>query len=342
MTNRLNLFKGILIFLFGLVLSVPCMSQEAKLKDGLYAKIVTDRGDILLTLEFEKVPLTVMNFTGLAEGKIDGGKGLGKPFYDGLKFHRVINDFMIQGGCPRGTGTGGPGYSFPDEFDTSLKHSGPGIISMANSGPNSNGSQFFITHVETPWLDGKHAVFGHVVEGQNVVDSIKQGDKINRIEIIRVGEKAEKFANDDATFRAEVKSFAAKAQERFAAKMAADEKMVEEKYPNAVKTESGLRYIVRREGTGTASPKMGQRVQTHYQGTLLDGTMFDSSYLRGQPLVFQVGQVIQGWNEALMSMKKGEKRTLIIPPDLGYGAAGAAGVIPPYAYLVFEVELLDF
>ncbi len=319
------------------------------MKDGLYAKINTDKGDILILLEFEKVPLTVMNFTGLAEGKIDGGQGLGKPFYDGLIFHRVISiangdgqDFMVQGGDPRGNGTGGPGYQFPDEFEPSLKHSGPGILSMANSGPNTNGSQFFITIVPTPWLDGKHTVFGRVLEGQKVVNSMRQGTKINKMEIIRVGEKAMNFKNDEATFKTEVKLLQDKEAAKFASKREADEKLIAKKWPEAVKTESGLRYVVRREGSGTESPKWGQKVTTHYQGMLLNGKMFDSSYMRGQPLVFQIGQVIEGWNEALMGMKKNEKRTLIIPPELGYGAAGAGGVIPPYAYLVFEVELLDF
>jgi peptidylprolyl isomerase len=344
-----KILKGILGMCLFLLMCIPCISQEAKLKDGIYAKIITDRGDILLSLEYEKVPVTVMNFTGLAEGKINGGQGIGKPFYDGLKFHRVISqangdpqDFMIQGGDPRGNGTGGPGYSFPDEFDISLKHNKPGVISMANSGPNTNGSQFFITHVPTPWLDGKHAVFGHVIEGQKVVNTIRQGDIIKKIEIIRVGKKAEEFKNDEATFKAEIKAMADKEAAKFAAKREADEKIIAKKWPDAIKAESGLRYIVRRAGTGTESPKYGQKVTTHYQGMLLNGKMFDSSYMRGQPLVFQVGQVIEGWNEALMSMKKNEKRTLIIPPELGYGASGAGGVIPPYAYLVFEVELLDF
>ena len=157
-----------------------------QLKDGLYANFRTAKGDILCRLEFKKTPLTVANFVGLAEGTKDlggGAKAKGDRFYDGLTFHRVIADFMIQGGCPLGTGTGGPGYTFPDEIDPSLTHAGPGILSMANAGPNTNGSQFFITHIKTDWLDGKHTVFGKVVEGLDVVDAVKQGDLINKITI---------------------------------------------------------------------------------------------------------------------------------------------------------------
>jgi peptidyl-prolyl cis-trans isomerase B (cyclophilin B) len=138
------------------------------------ATIKTNRGDIRLKLHDDKAPQTVANFEKLAHS----------GFYDGLAFHRVIDDFMIQGGCPKGTGTGGPGYTFADEFHKDLKHDGPGVLSMANSGPNSNGSQFFITHVATPWLDGKHSVFGQVIDdSQKVVDSIRQGDKMETVTV---------------------------------------------------------------------------------------------------------------------------------------------------------------
>ena len=311
------------------------------MKDGLYAKIKTKKGDILLSLEYKKTPMTVCNFVGLAKGELNLKKP-GVPFYDGLTFHRVIDNFMIQGGCPEGNGTGGPGYRFPDEFDSSLKHDKSGILSMANAGKNTNGSQFFITHVETPWLDGKHTVFGHVVEGQDVVNKIKQGDKIEKIEIIAVGKEASEFEATKERFAEYVKE----AEERDKKEREKEEKKIQEeikkRFPNAIKTPSGLQYVIERPGEGGPSPRYGQKVTVHYQGTLLNGKVFDSSYLRKAPTTFKVGEVIEGWNEALQTMTKNEKRTLIIPPELGYGEYGYPGVIPPNSYLIFEVELLSF
>ncbi|HAK45930.1 MAG TPA: peptidylprolyl isomerase [Spirochaeta sp.] len=318
-------------------------NKEAQmaLSDGLYAEMKTNKGTIVLELEYKKTPMTVANFVGLAEGKIKNTKGEG-PYYDGLTFHRVIDDFMIQGGCPLGTGTGDPGYKFPDEFHNTLKHNRPGTLSMANSGPGTNGSQFFITHVATDWLDGKHTVFGHVVEGMDVVNSIKQGDKIETLTIIRRGADAEAFKADQETFDSLVKESGSRAKAAIEEARKGELDLIKSNWPGATETESGLRFIVEKEGDGGDSPKMGTSVTTHYTGTLLDGTKFDSSVDRGEPATFKIGQVIPGWNEALMDMTRGEKRTLIIPPELGYGEKGYPGVIPPSAYLVFEVELLDF
>lgn len=315
------------------------MAKESQLQDGLYAKIITDKGDILISLYYTKTPLTIINFVGLAEGtKALGGTGkpTGTPFYDGLKFHRVINDFMIQGGCPLGTGTGGPGYTFPDEFDPSLKHNKPGILSMANAGPGTNGSQFFITHVPTPHLDGKHTVFGRVVKGQDVVDSIKKDDSIKKIEIIRVGKEAKEFKTDEKAFNAELSDLTQGGTDKI-------DKLIDKKWPETTTTASGLKYVVKKEGSGDA-PDKGNTVAAHYTGRLLENNQkFDSSYDRGEPIEFKVGtgQVIPGWDEAFLSMKKGEKRIIIIPPELAYGARGAGGVIPPNSWLVFDVELVD-
>jgi len=322
----------------------PDMS-EAKLKDGLYAKFHTSKGEILCLLEYEKAPLTVANFVGLAEGtkELGGGARSGTRFYDGLTFHRVIPDFMIQGGCPLGTGTGGPGYTFPDEIDPDLRHDAPGVLSMANAGPNTNGSQFFITHVPTPWLDGKHTVFGYVISGQSVVDAIKQGDVIQTVEIIRVGKDAEAFKADQAAFDQLLSTIKDRQREKELIAMEARKLEIDSKYPGAITTPSGLKYVVVQEGIGDATPAKGTTVTAHYTGTLLDGKKFDSSYDRKDPIRFPVGsgRVIKGWDEAFLTMKKGEKRILIIPPELGYGASGR-GPIPPNSVMVFEVELVDF
>lgn len=318
---------------------------EKKLADGMYAKFVTNRGEIICELEYVKTPLTVANFVGLAEGTKELGGGAGKAgsrFYDNLTFHRVINDFMIQGGCPLGTGTGGPGYTFPDEIDPSLKHNTPGILSMANAGPGTNGSQFFITHVPTPHLDGKHTVFGHVVSGMDVVNKIKKDDKLETIEIIRVGADAKAFKSDQAAFDALLESHEARRKEKELAAMEEAMEQIKGQYPDAITTDTGLKYVVDAEGSGD-TPAVGAMVKVHYTGKLLDGTKFDSSVDRGTPIDFPVGQgrVIKGWDEALLTMKKGEKRTLIIPANLGYGASGR-GPIPPHATMIFDVELIDF
>ena len=308
------------------------------MQDGLYAKFTTSKGEILVNLEYKKTPGTVGNFVALAEGNLENtAKPQGKPYYDGLKFHRVIPDFMIQGGCPQGIGTGGPGYKFDDEFHKDLKHDGPGVLSMANSGPGSNGSQFFITHVETPWLDNKHTVFGNVVEGQDVVDAIAQGDLIESIDIIREGKDAEDF-NAVEAFR----TFEGAREKRIAAERAAKEDELNALASGFESTNSGLRYQIIQKGNGKKAEK-GKMVSVHYKGQLADGTVFDSSYKRNQPIDFQVGvgQVIPGWDEGICLLNVGDKARLVIPSDLGYGPSGAGGVIPPNATLVFDVELMD-
>ncbi|EKD34443.1 MAG: hypothetical protein ACD_75C02338G0002 [uncultured bacterium] len=336
--------------LFVLILSFITLSGEsgmakATLKDGIYAKFDTTKGEIICALEYTKTPLTVTNFVGLAEGTKElggGAKMKGDKFYDGLKFHRVIPDFMIQGGCPLGTGTGGPGYTFPDEIDPSLTHKGPGILSMANAGPGTNGSQFFITHVATPWLDGKHTVFGHVVSGQDIVNKIATGDVINAVEIVRVGAAAEAFPTDQKAFDALLAGFEKNQKDKELAAIELEQKQIKTEWPKAIATPSGLKYVVVAEGAGE-TPQKGALVTVHYTGKLLNGKKFDSSYDRGQPIDFPVGkgQVIKGWDEALLSMKKGEKRVLIIPSQLGYGPSGR-GPIPPNATMVFDVELVNF
>jgi peptidyl-prolyl cis-trans isomerase A (cyclophilin A) len=311
----------------------------SKQADGMYAKFETSKGDIYCNLEFKKTPMTVANFVGLAEGVIKNtAKAEGTPYYDGLKFHRVIPNFMIQGGCPLGTGTGDPGYKFPDEIDETLKHSGPGILSMANAGPGTNGSQFFITHLKTDWLDGKHTVFGNVLKGQDVVDKIAGNDTIKKLIILRKGKEAEAF-DAAKVFEFEKANVGAKAEAKAKAEKEKMDKVLNETYGSAQVTPSGLRYIMEKEGAGE-NPKATDVVTVHYTGYLLNGSKFDSSVDRGQPATFGLNQVIPGWTEGLQLLKPGGKIKLIIPSNLGYGDAGYPPVIPPKSWLIFDVELI--
>jgi cyclophilin family peptidyl-prolyl cis-trans isomerase len=371
-TNNINLLimkivKQVIASLLLLFIgSNIIFAQDKELAPGMYAQFKTTKGEILIQLEPEKTPLTVANFVGLVEGNFRPFDTLSfdKPFYNGLKFHRVIKDFMIQGGDPQGTGMGGPGYKFFDEPRQDLRHSGPGILSMANSGPATNGSQFFITHKETPWLDGKHTVFGHVISGMDVVNAIVQEDIMNQVEILRVGDQyqawnatevfKETYRNMEEAFvvmQAEKARLDALEKERTdkIAKMTEEEYKVyllaevRKTYPKAQQTASGLVYVIEKKGDANKKPKKGDEVSTHYTGTLMNGTKFDSSLDRNQPLNFKhnVGQMIPGYDEAVAMLGKGGKGRFIIPYTKAYGAAGRPPVIPAYSDLVFEIELMD-
>ena len=288
--------------------------------DGIYANIITKKGNIKIKLEYIKAPITVANFVNLVEGKIKSNKKYnGTPFYDGLIFHRVINDFMIQGGCPEGKGTGGPGFKFDDEFHEDLKHDKPGTLSMANSGPNTNGSQFFITHIATNWLDGKHSVFGYVVSGQEIVDQIQNNDKIQSISIEKIGKLAIKWDSvkvfDDYFKNKEIEKDKIKKLELD--KIISITKGME-------KTKSGLFHLIENKGNNDF-PSIGSTVSVHYTGKLVDGTIFDSSYQRNNPISFVLGkgQVIEGWDEGLLKMAKGGSGKFVIPSNLAYGENGA-------------------
>jgi cyclophilin family peptidyl-prolyl cis-trans isomerase len=341
------------ILSFFVLFAFAAVGQE-KLQNGMYVEFSTSKGKILCVLEHEKTPMTVANFVGLVEGNFKAGDSIfSKPFYNGLKFHRVIKDFMIQGGDPLGNGSGGPGYKFPDEIVSELKHSGPGILSMANSGPATNGSQFFITHKETPWLDGKHTVFGHVIEGQDVVNSIEQNDAMLEVKILRIGKEVKQF-DASSTFEKFYTQFLMeeKRKQEFYSKISAMSqeeykkymyKEVQTLYPNAVLSPTGLVYIIESVGTGE-KPDKGNQVTLHYNGTLrLDGKKFDSSYDRNQPMPFKYleNRMIPGFEEGVGLIGIGGKAKLIIPYYQAYGAQGRPGVIPPYSDLVFDIEILS-
>jgi len=366
--------KIIALFLIGISALTSCTSSKYRdLGDGLFADINTSQGDIIIKLEMEKTPVTVANFVSLAEGNnpFVSEEYKARKYFDGIIFHRVIKDFMIQGGDPTGTGRGNPGYRFKDEFNDSLLHDKAGILSMANSGPKTNGSQFFITHKETPFLNGKHTVFGEVVLGLDVVDSIanvktyaepNRKDKpvvdvtMNSMTIVRNGKEARNFdavqvmtdyfAEEEAVIAA-----MAKVKTDFAAETKQQQELAKE-------LPSGLKVFSLQEGTG-ANPKIGDKVLVNYAGWLADGTLFDSNYeevaikfdkfdeSRKQgggyepfPMDYSPdSRLVAGFKEGLLSMKIGDKIRIFIPPHLGYGAQGG-GPIPPNADLIFDLEII--
>jgi cyclophilin family peptidyl-prolyl cis-trans isomerase len=355
-----------LVALFFSCNSTPT-APPVKLGDGLYAEIETNKGKIVLQLEYQKTPLTVANFVALAEGKnaMVSEKYKGKPFYDGLKWHRVIADFMIQGGDPNGDGSGGPGYKFADEFDPTLRHDKAGTLSMANAGKGTNGSQFFITHGPTPHLDNMHTVFGHVVEGQDVVNAIQQNDEIKTIKIIRNGKDAKKF-DAPKVFKEYYEKAAVeqKKQAEALAKTKADKvAYFADLKKSAPKTASGLQYAIVKKGNGK-KPLPGSQVYLAYSGYLDNGsgTMFDSSdaavgkafgnynaqkdaahdYV---PIPFTAGTktgMIPGFIEGIEQLSFGDKAVIFIPAHLGYGERGAPrGGIGPNANLIFELEMME-
>ena len=330
--------KKIIIATLSFFFLVSCKESNSY-GEGLFAEMETNKGTIILKLEDKLTPITVANFVSLTEGNNSYVESnfKNKKYYDGILFHRVIPDFMIQGGDPTASGTGGPGYKFDDEI-TSLKHDGPGILSMANAGPGTNGSQFFITHKDTPWLDGKHTVFGKVIEGMAVVDSITSMDTIKKVTIIRNG-------NDAISFDANkiFSDYFIKKNEQEKRRILNETLKISELTKDFKITNSGLFYKIHNSGIGK-NPKNGDLVSVHYKGMLIDSTVFDSSYQRNKPIEFTlgVGQVISGWDEGISLLKKGAKATLVIPANLAYGPSGAGGVIPPNATLIFDVELVSF
>jgi peptidylprolyl isomerase len=364
----------LIIGLFLTTFFYSCTDKHDELGNGLFAEIQTNKGTIILQLEFEKAPMTVANFVSLSEGTntmvIDSSKK-GKPFYNGLTFHRVVPNFMIQGGDPEASGQGGPGYKFKDEI-TDLVHDRGGILSMANAGPATNGSQFFITHTATPHLDGRHTVFGHVVEGMAIVNEIVEGDQIEKVTIIRNGEAALKFSAMK-TFESEFKKDAElqkqKAAEEEAKKAeflalykdAIDAKLLffEEAKATGKKSTTGLVYKI--TANGGKKPATGTQVFFNYSlyletGELLQSSKADVAKAFGKfeqqaadsdsyrPFPFNYGDktgLIPGFLEGIEKMSFNDKAVLFIPSHLGYGEAGMPGAIPPNANLIFEVEMLE-
>jgi len=324
----------LLLVIFSLLFSTLSFAEK---DDGIYAHINTNKGEIIVELTYKKTPLTVINFISLSEGTKNSNKELGVPFYDGLSFHRVIDDFMIQGGDPKGNGTGGPGYRFADEF-TDLIHDKPGVLSMANSGPNTNGSQFFITHVPTPWLDGKHSIFGFVVDGMDVVNLIKQGDTLENISIERIGDEANQFIANEESFNSRV----AIANETIIAQKELRqidfENYANSTYPDAHKNESGYFTVINKQGDGNLVSN-GQIVSVDIALKANSGQVMREA---GSPIQFTLGSgdIISIIDSNVIEMSIGENRTILAPYEYVFGEA-PSGNIPQDSFIIFDLVLIS-
>ena len=358
MKHKIQLF-GVFIVLIICIFVVPACSPS-KYPDGLYAELNTGKGLIVLQLEFEKTPMTVANFLGLAEGTIENTAfPEGTPYFDGTTFHRVVPNHVIQAGAPKDGQSRGPGYMFPNEIHPDLRHSGAGMLGMANGGPHTNSSQFYITLSDRSYLDNNYTVFGHVIEGIEVVHSIVQDDVIDSMVIVRIGKNAKKFKSDTESFQKLVTEAKEKLQEEEEAKIKREDNIIQTNWPQVASTESGLKYVVVQEGQGE-KPKSGQTLKVLYTGKTLDGNQSFTSSINGHltplleaaPFDFILGenQINPGINEALADMKKGEKRVLILKSDLAFGTSGYYArevqgqkrfVISPNTTLVYEIEVLD-
>ncbi len=353
-------FKILLILCcLGWLIVISACSSE-KYPEGLYAEINTAKGTIVVFLEMEKTPLTVTNFVGLAEGTVNNtalSKGI--PFYDGTAFHRVVPGHVIQAGIPNNGKDDGPGYNYYNEIHPQLSHNKAGMVGIANGGPHTNNCQFYITLGDRSYLDGDYIVFGHVVEGMKVVNSISQDDKIESIKIVRIGDKAKAFVADTKglnQLRETVKNRVLAEEKE---KRRLEEEKIQKTWPNAQISESGIKYVVLMEGEGTP-PAEGSVVTLVYKGEFLNGGWkFGSSAGKGLPLPQAEGQtfkitmgkdsVMPGLELALREMKKGEKRVLIFLPEHGFGNSGFYSpekkgerrfVIPPNTTLVLELEVI--
>jgi cyclophilin family peptidyl-prolyl cis-trans isomerase len=352
----------IFLFLLGLLAAVAPACRTPKYPEGLYAEVTTNKGLIVLRLEFEKTPMTVAAFAGLAEGTIDNAAfPAGRPFFDGTKWHRVVLGHVIQCGAAVGGRSEDPGFEFPNEIVLpDLNHDRAGMLGMANGGPHTNGSQWYITLADRSYLDGDYTVFGAVVEGMNAVTAVVQGDEIKTVKIVRVGKKARAFRPTTASFKAMVEEAKARVVQADAEKKTKEEEFVKAGWPAAVPGENGVLYVVLKPGQGRP-PLAGDKVKAAYSGRApFAGKSFVSTADEGkpywgdtpEPFETTVGtpRVNPGLDAAIALMTKGEKRLLIVPPSQGYKTSGFYAkqrpgekrfVISPDTLLVYEVEVRD-
>ena len=343
LTRVLPALAALILILVGCSGPQPKFTAADMPGNGLFAEVVTDKGSFVIQLEFEKTPLTVINFVALAQGTRETIRPNGMPFYDGLTFHRAVPDFVLQGGCPKGDGRGNAGYHFPDEFHPELRHDAPGVISMANAQwPDTNGSQFMIFHAPAPHLNDRHAVFGKVVKNIDILKTIVAKDRIYTIAIFRVGAAAEAFKTDQDSFNTAQTALLEARKIAEAEKQVALAKKLLKEWPEAKQTDSGLIIRIDTPGKGEAA-KAEDVVAVHAILKMSGDREFDNSYKRKRPHVFELGKskVIPGWDEGVHGMLPGEKRTLVVPPNLAYGTEGKQGLVLPYETLYLTVELVE-
>lgn len=328
-----GLFMRVLLLTFSLLFSSLSLSTQ---DDGIFAHIQTNKGEIVVSLAYEQAPLTVINFISLAEGTKASNKEPGVPFFDGIVFHRVIDNFMIQSGDPQGTGRGGPGYKFVDEF-SDLKHDKPGVLSMANSGPTTNGSQFFITHIPTPWLDGKHSVFGAVIGGMDVVNSIEKGDVIEHITIQMIGENANNFTTGEEAFNAALTLKSLELKVAQARQNQAFEELVLTTFPNAQKNDLGYFSLTTQVGIGEGA-KAGNNIAIELSIELIDGTVLQAP---SAPVRFRLGggEILGVIDTTALNMLIGEMRLTITTYQQAFGSKDMG--IPADSILVFRLKRLS-
>ena len=350
---------SLFVVLIGLFFLQNCSNHKVP-DEGVYTELFTNKGKIKLFLEHEKVPMTVSNFVGLAEGAIKNDAfPLGTPFFDGSIFHRVVPGHVIQAGAPVGTEKRGAGYSFPNEIHPEFSHNKAGMLGMANGGPHTNSNQFYITLGDRSYLDIDYPIFGHVVEGMDVVNKIVQGDTIKNVRIVRVGESAESFKPTTEIFTKMVQLAKVRVLEDEKLKAEKEAEIISKNWPDLISIEDEIQYQIKKNGVGE-KPVEGSILTIKYSGQFLDGRNFCSSADKGIPMwgdngesfEFIIGEssINTGFDKSVKEMIKGEKRIVILPATLAYGRRGFYGkekpgerrfVISPYTILVYEIEMLD-
>ncbi|MBN1698517.1 MAG: peptidylprolyl isomerase [Spirochaetales bacterium] len=335
------MIRFVFITLVCLLFFFCCENDGRNLPPGLYADIETNRGTFTLRLDFDKLPMTVSNFVGLASGLFKDGGSIGRRFYENTVFYDVIDNLMVAGGDPYGDGRGGPGYTIPYESNPGVTHNVPYTISMVRCGNEVHGSGFAVYRVPAPWLDGLQPAFGRVIRGTETVDALQRGDYIKKATVIRIGSAANAFRVDDDMFEKLRGNVTNRIRDRKRSVMENQRLELERRLPGVAENPQGLADLIEREGEGEP-PEEGDRLVIVYTVELPDGSVIMSSQSSTDYSIFITGDIIKGLKETIMQMKKGESRVIVVPPDYGFGGSGVPGLVPPDTFLIFRIELVDY